>query len=214
MGLPAQRARPGPTRRTLTGKEENGAGEFGYQRGAVRQRANTRWSAGPSNKEGVGAAWVLTRSGTAWTPQATLTGSGESGAGEFGESVAISEKGEYALIGGPGNNERVGAAWVLFRESGKTTWASQATLTGKEESGKGEFGYSVAIASKEAKEAGYALIGGPGQQRRRRRGVGLLPRTEQNDVELAGEKLTRQPGRTARRPPARASRCPPRANTR
>ena len=70
---------------------------------------------GPSDNEGKGAAWVLTRSGTAWTRRRRSPASGESGEGEFGASVALSENGEYALIGGPGNNGRVGAAWVLFR---------------------------------------------------------------------------------------------------
>jgi hypothetical protein len=163
---------------------------------------------GPSDNYKVGAAWVFLRSGTTWAQQAKLTAQTgeETGAAEFGKSVAISEKGEYALIGGPGDNgasarrwvfrarendlgpaggkltaksgeetgagefgksvaisgERRqlradrrpeqssgGAAWV-FPRTGTTTWAQQgAKLTGKEESGEAEFGYSVAIASKE-----------------------------------------------------------------
>ena len=53
-----------------------------------------------------------------------LTGKEEAGEGEFGASVALSEKGEYALIGAPGDNEHVGAAWVFLRTG--TTWAQQA----------------------------------------------------------------------------------------
>ena len=46
---------------------------------------------GPGDKEGAGAAWVFLRSGTSWAQQGKkLTGGEESGAGEFGESVAIS----------------------------------------------------------------------------------------------------------------------------
>ena len=69
------------------------------------------------------------------------------------------EEGEYALIGGPGNNSTgVGAAWVFLRTT--TTWAQQAKLTAK--SGKrpatGEFGYSVALA---AKEGELRAVGAP-----------------------------------------------------
>ena len=150
----------------LTGKEEihegesSGKGAFGF---SVALSANGEYAliGGPSDSGKIGAAWVFLRSGTTWAQQGPkLTGKEEAGAGEFGYSVALSEKGEYALIGGPGDNEYAGAAWV-FNRSG-TTWTQQgAKLTGKEESGKGYFGYSVAIASKEPKEAGYALIGGP-----------------------------------------------------
>ncbi len=89
---------------------------------------------------------MFLRSGTTWTQQGPkLTGKEEAGAGEFGESVALSEKGEYALIGGPGDNEHAGAAWVFTRSG--TTWTQQGPkLTGKEETGKGYFGYSVALA--------------------------------------------------------------------
>jgi hypothetical protein len=39
-----------------------------------------------------------------------LTGSGETGAGGFGTSVALSAEGTTALIGGEANNKSVGAA--------------------------------------------------------------------------------------------------------
>ncbi len=75
---------------------------------------------GPGDNKEVGAAWVFTRSGSTWTQQGEkLTGSGEihegesSGKGAFGFSVALSAGGEYALIGGPGDNGGVGAAWVF-----------------------------------------------------------------------------------------------------
>ncbi len=140
---------------TLTGKEESGPGEVGTSV-ALSSTGEYALLGGPSNKEGVGAAWVETRSGTTWSYQATLTGKEETGPGEFGKSVALSEKGEYALIGGPANNEGVGAAWVETRSG--TVWSYQAKLAATEESGKGEFGFGVALASK---EANYALIGGP-----------------------------------------------------
>ena len=65
-----------------------------------------------------------------------LTGSGARGEeGGFGYSVALSsEAGEYALIGGPSDNGRAGAAWVFLRSG--TTWTQQGSkLDGKEEAG-------------------------------------------------------------------------------
>jgi Putative Ig domain/NHL repeat len=112
---------------------------------------------GPGDNKRAGAAWVFTRSGTTWTQQGTkLTGSGESGAGEFGDSVAISAEASTAMFGGPGDSTASGAAWVFTRSG--TTWTQQgAKLTGAEEVGEGEFGKSVALAP----DGATALIGGP-----------------------------------------------------
>ena len=63
-----------------------------------------------------------------------LTGGGESGDGQFGYSVALSGDGNTALIGGPGDNGNVGAAWVFTRSG--STWKQQgAKLTGFGETG-------------------------------------------------------------------------------
>ena len=59
-------------------------------------------------------------------------GRAEIGAGRFGASVALSPDGKPAAIGGPGDNEGVGAAWV-FRRRG-STWAQRGSkLTGSDE---------------------------------------------------------------------------------
>ena len=60
--------------------------------------------------------------------------------------MALSADGNTALIGGPGDNGGVGAAWVFTRSG--STWTQQgAKLTGKEEAGAGEFGKSVALSA-------------------------------------------------------------------
>ncbi len=139
----------------LTGSGESGEGELGFSV-ALSSDGNTALVGGYQDNEGHGAAWVFTRSGTTWTQQGSkLTGSGESGAGEFGSSVALSSNGNTALIGGIGDNSEHGAAWVFTRSG--TTWTQQGSkLTGSGESGAGEFGSSVALAS----EGNTALIGG------------------------------------------------------
>src|SRR5439155_1690106 len=99
-----------------------------------------------------GAVWVFTRSGSTWTQQAKLTGSGEvnlphpySMGGEFGSSVALSGDGSTALIGGPGDNEGVGAAWVFTRTG--STWTQQGPKLTVEHRNIRLFGDSVALSS-------------------------------------------------------------------
>jgi FG-GAP repeat protein len=142
----------------LIGGEESGAGHFG--RGvALSADGNTALIGAPNDESG-GAAWVFTRSGSTWTQQAKLTGAGESGSGWFGQSVALSANGDTALIGGYVDHSDTGAAWVFERsEAGAgATWEQQGEkLTGGgEESGEGEFGWSVALSA----EGDTALIGG------------------------------------------------------
>jgi uncharacterized protein (TIGR03437 family) len=61
----------------------------------------------------VGAAWVFTRSGGAWTQQGNkLVGTGAAGVAEQGYSVALSPNGITAIVGGVGDNSATGAAWV------------------------------------------------------------------------------------------------------
>ena len=83
--------------------------------------------------------------GTKWSQQAKLTGSGETGAGDFGAGVALSSEGNTALIGGYKDNTDKGAAWVFTRSG--TTWTQQGSKPTA--SGSGEFGLSVALSAKE-----------------------------------------------------------------
>ncbi len=140
----------------LTGAGESpGGSEFGYSV-ALSGDGGTALIGGPNDDTAVGAAWVFARSGSTWTQQGSkLTGAGESGRGEFGYSVALSGDGGTALVGGRGDNEFVGAAWVFARSG--STWAQQGEkLTGAEESGEGRFGTGVALSG----DGATALIGG------------------------------------------------------
>ena len=79
---------------------------------------------------GVGAAWVFTRSGSVWTQQGNkLVAADEMGDAGFGNAVALSVDGSTALIGGPSDNNNVGAAWVFTRTG--NSWVQQgAKLVG------------------------------------------------------------------------------------
>src|SRR5271165_5271939 len=140
----------------LTGSGEAGGGAFGRSV-ALSSDGNTALIGAGGDDVGVGAAWVFTRSGAAWSQQGKkLTGSGEAGGGAFGRSVALSSNGTAALIGGPLDNGSVGAAWT-FTRSGEGWTQSGEKLVGAGEVGTAEFGYSVALSSDDT----TALVGGP-----------------------------------------------------
>ena len=139
----------------LTGSDEVGLGEFGLSV-ALSADGDTALIGGRDDNGSVGAAWAFTRSGGVWAQQgAKLTGSGETGNGEFGWSVALSADGNTAMIGGQADNGNVGAAWAFTRSAG--VWTQQGPkLTGSDESGGGLFGLSVALSA----DGDTAMIGG------------------------------------------------------
>ena len=102
-----------------------------------------------------GAAWVFTRSGSSWRQQGPkLVGTGATGRGEQGASVALSADGNTALIGGFA--DEAGAAWVFTRSG--ATWTQQGRkLVGTGATGNAWQGSSVALSA----DGNTALIGGP-----------------------------------------------------
>ena len=139
----------------LTASDESGWGYFGSSV-ALSADGNTALIGGLYDNNSVGAAWVFTRTGSTWTQQGTkLTASDGAGAGSFGSGVALSADGNTALIGGYKDNGYRGAVWVFTRTG--SAWTQQGTkLTAGDETGGGDFGYSVALSS----DANTALIGG------------------------------------------------------
>jgi phosphodiesterase/alkaline phosphatase D-like protein len=140
----------------LTGGEESGAGDFGLHV-ALSADGNTLLVGGGTDNKGAGAAWVFTRSGSTWTQQGPkLTGAEETGAGQFGYTVALSADGNTALIGGGKDNSAVGAVWVFTRSG--STWTQQGPkLTATGETGAAHFGCcAVALSS----DGNTALVGG------------------------------------------------------
>lgn len=114
---------------------------------------------GYSDNADVGAAWVYTRSGGAWSQQgAKLVGAGAVGSAEQGLSVALSADGNTAIVGGQGDNGYAGAAWVYTRSGG--VWSQQGgKLVGTGASGSFAFqGHSVALSA----DGNTAIVGGYG----------------------------------------------------
>jgi IPT/TIG domain len=105
----------------LTASGESGPATFGRS-AALSSDGNTALLGGPADNTNVGAAWVFTRSGAIWTQQGSkLTGSGESGAGTFGLAVTLSADASTALIGGPADNSKLGASWVVVNSANLPT---------------------------------------------------------------------------------------------
>jgi hypothetical protein len=117
---------------------------------------NTAIVGGPGDNGVVGAAWVYTRLDGVWSQQgAKLVGTGAIGLPSQGYSVSISGDGNTAIVGGPGDNGAVGAAWVYTRLDG--VWSQQgAKLVGTGAVGLPRQGYSVSISG----DGNTAIVGG------------------------------------------------------
>jgi hypothetical protein len=90
---------------------------------------NTAIVGGFDDNDRAGAAWVFTRSGGVWSQEGPkLVGTGAIGDAQQGTSVSLSGDGNAAIVGGPIDNDSVGAAWVYTRSGGM--WSQEAKLVG------------------------------------------------------------------------------------
>jgi hypothetical protein len=81
---------------------------------ALSGDGNTTVIGGPTDDSNVGAAWVFARKSEIWRQQgAKRVGTGATGAASQGAAVALSDDGNTAISGGPGDNSGVGAAWAF-----------------------------------------------------------------------------------------------------
>ena len=139
-------------------------GIFPYQGYSISLSSdgNTAIVGGWGDNSGAGAAWVFTRSGGIWTQQGgKLVGTGAvSGINgvRLGAAVSLSLDGNTAIVGGWGDNNGAGAAWVFRRSGG--IWTQQGSKlvgTGAVNSSNGAWqGYSVSVSS----DGNTALVGG------------------------------------------------------
>jgi hypothetical protein len=102
--------------------------------------------------------YIATRSGTTWSLEATLTGTGIPGNNQgFGRSVSLDGSGDYLIVGAsdvdssPYTNN--GAAY-FFTRSG-TVWTQQSKFISPLPENNGLFGISVAISN----DSNYIAVG-------------------------------------------------------
>jgi hypothetical protein len=145
----------------LTGRESEEAGESHFGGSvALSGDGTTAIIGSPGDSQYEGAVWAFALGSEGWRHEgAKLTAGGESGAGHFGASVALSLDGNTAVAGARQNQGTpgvpTGAAWA-FARSGASWSQLGPELVGNEETGGGEFGYSVALSG----DGQRALIGG------------------------------------------------------
>jgi antibiotic biosynthesis monooxygenase (ABM) superfamily enzyme len=140
----------------LAGTGAAGSAAQGYSV-ALSGDGNTVIVGGPFDDRNSGAAWVYTRSDSVWSQQGNkLVGTGAVGSAKQGVSVALSNDGNTAIVGGAADNDYTGAAWVFTRNNG--VWSQLgAKLTGTGAAGNAGQGYSVALSG----DGKIALVGGP-----------------------------------------------------
>jgi hypothetical protein len=110
----------------LTATGETGNAFFG-KTAALSADGTLALVGGHVDNAEAGAAWVFTRTGTAWLQQGPkLTGSGEIGAGAFGFKLALSADGNTALIGGTDDNHSLGAVWPFANPANASRFITTA----------------------------------------------------------------------------------------
>jgi hypothetical protein len=112
---------------------------------SVSADGNTAIIGSPGDNNGIGAAWIYVKSGSAWIQQSKLVGTGAVGASRQGTSVALSSDGNTAVAGGTGDNSNTGAIWVFVRSG--DVWTQQGNkLVGTGAVGQAQQGSSVALS--------------------------------------------------------------------
>lgn len=142
-----------PVGSALAGAGEEGEAFFGHSI-ALSADGETVAVGAPGDNGKHGGVWIFARAGSGWAQQgAKITGADEVSEGRFGSSVALSGDGRTALVGGRGNENGLGAAWI-YSQTG-SGWAQQGPmLTGARQASEG-FGYSVALSA----DGASALVG-------------------------------------------------------
>jgi hypothetical protein len=135
----------------------NTIGPFGQGQGSpvsLSADGNTAIVGGGLDNGLIGAAWVFTRSSGIWSQQTKLVGADAIGPAGQGSSVSLSADGNTAILGGPGDNNQVGAGWVFTRSSG--IW-SPTKLVGADAIGPTDQGSSASLSG----DGNTVIVGGP-----------------------------------------------------
>jgi hypothetical protein len=135
-----------------------GASGTAQQGGSVSLSSdgNTAIAGGGLDNNYTGAAWIFTRAGGVWSQQGNkLVGTGSLVSTMQGSSVSLSSDGNTAIVGGNGDNNYTGAAWIFTRTGG--VWSQQGSkLVGTGAVGAAAQGRSVSLSS----DGNTAIVGG------------------------------------------------------
>ncbi len=112
---------------------------------ALSYDGNTLAQGGRFDSSGIGAVWIFTRSGTTWSQQTKLVGTGGINIPAQGFAVSLSSDGNTIAIGAPGDNTNIGGTWVFIRVG--TVWSQQAFIIASDNIGTSRQGISVSLSS-------------------------------------------------------------------
>lgn len=106
-------------------------------------------------------AYVFERDASGnWNQIQKLTASDKISSDNFGQSVSIS--GNYIIVGAPGKDNHIGAAYI-FKRNASGTWTEEKKIVAPDRSAGDRFGTSVSITSVYGHGDGsYVLVGAPG----------------------------------------------------
>jgi len=107
----------------LVGTGNTGMSRQGYSC-ALSADGNTLATSGNNDDSNIGATWIFTRTAGVWTQQGSkLVGTGNTGVSAQGFTCALSADGNTLAVGGPDDNDAIGATWVFTRSG--TSWTQQ-----------------------------------------------------------------------------------------
>jgi hypothetical protein len=85
---------------------------------AISSDGNTLAVGGSGDNDGIGAVWVWTRSGSAWSQVGNkLVGTNYINSNYQGSSISMTGDGNTIVVGGPNDNVGNGAAWIWSRSA-------------------------------------------------------------------------------------------------
>lgn len=115
---------------------------------ALSKDGNTLAVGGDGDNGGVGAVWIWTKDNYTWTKKDRLITSNYLGSYPVNQgcSVAFSDDGNTIAIGGPGDNNGVGAVWIWTRQDISSSYVYQEKIVGTGSSGLSNMGSSVALS--------------------------------------------------------------------
>ncbi len=128
----------------LTAAHGAEADEFGDSV-ALSASGTTALVGAGDRQHGVGAAYVFSLRGRAWSQTAELAASHATSDDALGDSVALSAPGSTALVGAWGRNSGTGVAFVFTLRGG--TWSQTAELAASRAAPNDNFGWSVALSA-------------------------------------------------------------------
>ena len=115
---------------------------------ALDGEGNTALIGAPAHGARAGVVWVLNRNGSTWEEEEIpLHGPVEAGQEAFGKSVALSNKGDTAMIGAPLEHGGRGQVYLYERAGPGLPWGPGLPLVASGEGPGGHLGSSVALSA-------------------------------------------------------------------